>query len=93
MDALKSASLMLAELRTSSLSPKQYYELCASWRAMSARVCIHLTERIPQISLYLMPFVTYPTIYMMLIPKAATTSPTFTSLYNMPATLSPVSTS
>jgi hypothetical protein len=28
MDALKSASLMLAELRTSSLSPKQYYELC-----------------------------------------------------------------
>lgn len=29
MDAIKSASLMLAELRTSSLSPKQYYELCA----------------------------------------------------------------
>ena len=28
MDALKSASIMLAELRTSSLSPKQYYELC-----------------------------------------------------------------
>ena len=28
MDALKSASLMLSELRTSSLSPKQYYELC-----------------------------------------------------------------
>jgi vacuolar protein sorting-associated protein 35 len=28
MDALKSASTMLAELRTSSLSPKQYYELC-----------------------------------------------------------------
>ncbi|PFH48215.1 hypothetical protein AMATHDRAFT_76850 [Amanita thiersii Skay4041] len=27
MDALKSASMMLAELRTSSLSPKQYYEL------------------------------------------------------------------
>nr|GAT58022.1 vacuolar protein sorting-associated protein 35 [Mycena chlorophos] len=27
MEALKSASLMLAELRTSSLSPKQYYEL------------------------------------------------------------------
>ncbi|KAH6917731.1 vacuolar protein sorting-associated protein 35 [Coprinopsis sp. MPI-PUGE-AT-0042] len=27
MDALKSASLMLAELRTSTLSPKQYYEL------------------------------------------------------------------
>lgn len=30
MDALKAASTMLAELRTSSLSPKQYYELCAS---------------------------------------------------------------
>jgi vacuolar protein sorting-associated protein 35 len=30
MDALKSASLMLSELRTSSLSPKQYYELCIS---------------------------------------------------------------
>lgn len=28
MDALKSASTMLAELRTSNLSPKQYYELC-----------------------------------------------------------------
>ena len=28
MDALKGASTMLAELRTSSLSPKQYYELC-----------------------------------------------------------------
>ncbi|TFK71730.1 vacuolar protein sorting-associated protein 35 [Pluteus cervinus] len=27
MDAIKAASLMLAELRTSSLSPKQYYEL------------------------------------------------------------------
>ena len=30
MDALKSASTMLAELRTSSLTPKQYYELCES---------------------------------------------------------------
>ena len=29
MDGLKSASAMLGELRTSSLSPKQYYELCA----------------------------------------------------------------
>lgn len=27
MEALKAASSMLAELRTSSLSPKQYYEL------------------------------------------------------------------
>lgn len=30
MDALKAASTMLAELRTSSLSPKQYYELYMS---------------------------------------------------------------
>ena len=28
MDALKSASTMLSELRTSLLSPKSYYELC-----------------------------------------------------------------
>lgn len=28
MDALKHASAMLAELRTSLLSPKSYYELC-----------------------------------------------------------------
>jgi vacuolar protein sorting-associated protein 35 len=30
MDALKAASSMLAELRTSSLGPKQYYELYMS---------------------------------------------------------------
>lgn len=30
MDALKSASTMLGELRTSLLSPKSYYELCKS---------------------------------------------------------------
>lgn len=28
MDGLKHASTMLSELRTSSLGPKQYYELC-----------------------------------------------------------------
>ena len=28
MDALKSASTMLSELRTSALSPKAYYDLC-----------------------------------------------------------------
>lgn len=32
MDGLKSASAMLGELRTSSLSPKQYYELCTILR-------------------------------------------------------------
>lgn len=36
MDALKAASTMLAELRTSSLSPKEYYSLCAS-RTMDER--------------------------------------------------------
>ncbi|KAJ1564752.1 Vacuolar protein sorting-associated protein 35 [Nowakowskiella sp. JEL0078] len=30
MDALKYASTLLAELRSSSLSPKNYYELCMS---------------------------------------------------------------
>jgi vacuolar protein sorting-associated protein 35 len=30
MDGLKHASTMLSELRTSSLGPKQYYELCKS---------------------------------------------------------------
>ncbi len=30
MDALKSAATMLSELRTSTLSPKNYYELCKS---------------------------------------------------------------
>lgn len=30
MDALKLASTMLSELRTSLLSPKSYYELCES---------------------------------------------------------------
>ena len=28
LDALKHASMMLAELRTSTLGPKHYYELC-----------------------------------------------------------------
>lgn len=35
MDALKAASTLLSELRTSSLSPKMYFELCtcrlSSW--------------------------------------------------------------
>lgn len=48
MDALKAASTMLAELRTSSLSPKQYYELCASparsAQALRADACEHLCE-------------------------------------------------
>lgn len=34
MDALKHCSTMLAELRTSALTPKSYYELCMA--------CMHL---------------------------------------------------
>src|SRR5277367_242271 len=30
LDALKHASMMLAELRSSSLGPKHYYELCTA---------------------------------------------------------------
>lgn len=44
MDALKSASLMLAELRTSSLSPKQYYELCAY--QYTAFLCVSFQTKI-----------------------------------------------
>jgi len=43
MDALKSASLMLAELRTSSLSPKQYYELC-TFRVSALYPGLHVYE-------------------------------------------------
>ena len=95
MDALKSASLMLAELRTSSLSPKQYYELCALLvlEYADAYSFLHTENAFFQTSLYLMLFVTYPTIYMTLIPKADITWPTCTSLYNMLATSSPDSTS
>lgn len=46
MDALKSASLMLAELRTSSLSPKQYYELCKAYfaRALHTQLLTPLSD-------------------------------------------------
>jgi vacuolar protein sorting-associated protein 35 len=43
MDALKSASTMLAELRTSSLSPKQYYELCTHTLPLAFH-CIPINE-------------------------------------------------
>lgn len=36
MDGLKHASTMLAELRTSILGPKQYYELC---NGIPAEIC------------------------------------------------------
>jgi hypothetical protein len=38
LDALKHASMMLAELRSSSLGPKHYYELCISPNRPSAAV-------------------------------------------------------
>lgn len=39
MDALKSASTMLAELRSSTFSPKQYYELCTFTLTLFVRGC------------------------------------------------------
>lgn len=69
MDALKAASLMLAELRTSSLSPKQYYELCSF-----AQYSEHVNQLMNlQTWPFSMLFVTYPTIYMRPIRRAVTT--------------------
>lgn len=49
MDGLKSASAMLGELRTSSLSPKQYYELCT----ISPRVPLCLSSnRLPDMAVF-----------------------------------------
>ena len=43
MDALKHASTMLGELRTSLLSPRSYYELCMLTRSrVRSPVCICL---------------------------------------------------
>ena len=47
MNALKAASTMLAELRTSSLSPKQYYELCPSAPLFAPGVTFGLTPPAP----------------------------------------------
>ena len=89
MDALKSASLMLAELRTSSLSPKQYYELCAytspSWQPLSP---IQL-----QTWPFSMPYVISPTTSMTHTPNPDTISQTCTNSFNMPVISSLVSTS
>lgn len=40
MDALKHASTMLGELRTSLLSPKSYYELCILKNSIN-KVCLN----------------------------------------------------
>lgn len=58
MDALKSASLMLAELRTSSLSPKQYYELCtrssnAAWTTLTRSLDMAVFDALRHLSNYL----------------------------------------
>ena len=92
MDALKSASLMLAELRTSSLSPKQYYELCAYAQPSRLMGVVLLTTGV-QTWPCSMRYDIFQTIYTTLIPQVATTSPICTSLYNMLATSSPVYTS
>lgn len=51
MDALKSASTMLSELRTSSLSPKNYYELCECLASQHALffASAQLTDRTPSL--------------------------------------------
>jgi hypothetical protein len=70
MDALKSASLMLAELRTSSLSPKQYYELCQ----LSYSTALNSTFTWLQTWPYSTLFAIYPITSTMPIPQVATTS-------------------
>lgn len=42
MEALKHASAMLAELRTSLLSPKNYYELCMKFLTSSLYLLFNL---------------------------------------------------
>lgn len=46
MDALKLASTMLSELRTSLLSPKSYYELCESQLTTSS---FHYNHHLPML--------------------------------------------
>jgi hypothetical protein len=40
LDALKHASMMLAELRSSSLGPKHYYELCTTAAPCYKSCCV-----------------------------------------------------
>lgn len=85
MDALKSASTMLAELRTSSLTPKQYYELC------TCQYCVPLSTDVYADVLQIWPSSMHcaisRTISMTLIRKGVITSRTFMSLCNMLAIL------
>lgn len=46
MDALKHASNMLGELRTSMLSPKSYYELCILWGEGTGPWPLRVPERV-----------------------------------------------
>lgn len=45
MDALKHASNMLGELRTSMLSPKSYYELCILYGVQAAAAALRSGRR------------------------------------------------
>lgn len=60
MDALKNASAMLAELRTSLLSPKSYYELCKWPKKKTAERLIYyvadmaITDELRHLELYLL---------------------------------------
>ena len=83
---------MLAELRTSSLSPKQYYELCTSNLALSIQV-----EDDPETDPSRPRAQTWPSLTLCgtsratcttPTPRASTTSPTCTSSSSTPATSS-----
>lgn len=52
MDALKAASTLLSELRTSSLSPKTYYELCRSLFTSLLAVVLARAELCFHVNLY-----------------------------------------
>lgn len=60
MDALKNASVMLGELRTSLLSPKSYYELCKCLFLLIWKNCIvvlldmAITDELRHLELFLL---------------------------------------
>lgn len=62
MDALKHASAMLAELRTSLLSPKSYYELCKIYRFIKIKSSIIYSRSISY------PNTTYDYVHVHLLP-------------------------
>lgn len=52
MDALKHASTMLGELRTSLLSPKSYYELCILINLIIEDCCNTIISNMVTLALY-----------------------------------------